>query len=119
MFCNRCGNEIPNDAAFCNKCGNAVNVNGPIYNRPVYNNQPVYQAPPQTQVALILGIIGIIVAWLFALAGHILSIVGIVKGIKELRETNRCAGLIVSIIGEICSIISSILGVLIMAGLMV
>lgn len=64
----------------------------------------------KTQVSLILGIIGIVFAWVFALVGHILCIIGIVKGVKENKETGKNTGLIVSIIGEICAIISSLVG---------
>lgn len=61
--------------------------------------------------AVVLGIIGIVVAWFFALAGHIVSIIGIVKGLNEKKETGSSTGLIVSVIGEICAIISSLIGI--------
>ena len=64
----------------------------------------------KAKVSLILGIIGIVFAWLFALVGHITSIIGIVIGIKEYKETEKMTGLILSIIGEVCSIFSSIIG---------
>ena len=80
---------------------------------PVYQPQqgyPMQQPKKSSPAAIILGIIGIISSWLIALVGHITSIIGIVLGIKEYRETKSMAGLVLSIIGEVCAIISSIIG---------
>ena len=62
---------------------------------------------------IILGIVGIIFAWVFALVGHITSIIGIVLGIREYKANERMAGLVLSIIGEVFSIFSSIIGAVI------
>ena len=89
----------------------------PVYNQPVYS-QPVYTQPVQPEkpksspTAMILGIIGIVVCWFFALAGHGLSITGIILGAKEAKRTGNKAGLILSIIGEVCSCLSSLIGVI-------
>ena len=69
----------------------------------------------KVQKSLILGVIGIVFAWLFALVGHIVSIIGIIIGVKEYKETNKNTGLIISIIGEACSIVSSIIGVVMLS----
>ena len=100
-FCEKCGKEIMDDAVICPGCGCMVN-----------GNATTSQNKPQkkTSVSLILGIIGIVFAWLFALVGHIVSILGIVFGIKEYKESEQFSGLILSIIGEVCSIFSSIIG---------
>ena len=66
----------------------------------------------KVQISLILGIIGIVSAWLYALGGHILSIIGIVFGVKEYKETGNMIGLVLSIIGEVCSVISSLIGII-------
>ncbi len=80
------------------------------YNIGTTQTQPTTAADPFPKVGLILGILGIIFAWFFALAGHILSILGIILGAIEYKKTHKPAGLIVSIIGETCAIISSVLG---------
>ena len=67
-------------------------------------------AQKKTSTSMILGIIGIISAWLFALIGHVVSIIGIVFGVKEYKETGKNTGLIISIIGEVCAVISSLIG---------
>ena len=44
MFCNKCGNQMPEGAGFCNKCGAASAAPAP---QQPYPGQPVYyQAPP-------------------------------------------------------------------------
>ena len=67
-------------------------------------------AQKKASTSMILGIIGIISAWLFALIGHVVSIIGIVLGVKEYKETGKNTGLIISIIGEVCAVISSLIG---------
>ena len=133
MFCKKCGTEIPNNVAFCTRCGAPVENQAQsqqqsaqtTYNyqppqQPQYQ-QPQYQHAPATKpsyASLVLGIIGIIFAWIFALVGHVTSIIGIVLGAKEYKATGNIAGLVLSIIGEICSIISSVLGVLIVSAML-
>ncbi len=59
---------------------------------------------------IVLGIIGMIVSWLLAIAGHIICIIGIVLGIKEIKQSYKYIGLSLCIIGEIFAIVSSIIG---------
>lgn len=101
-FCSKCGKEIMDDAVICMNCGCAVDE--------TLNTISEYQAPKKVSVSLILGIIGIVCAWLIAIVGHITSIIGIILGIKEYKSTSKMSGLILSIIGEVCSIFSSIIG---------
>ena len=105
MFCSKCGKEIANEAIICTGCGCAVE-RGYVA---LTSSTPV-KSQKKTSAALVLGIIGIIFAWLFALVGHITSIIGIILGIKEYKETEKMTGLVLSIIGEVCSIFSSIIG---------
>lgn len=109
MYCSVCGKEIMDEAVICPGCGCMVNVKTTT---PSKN-----QLEKKTSVSLILGIIGIVFAWLFALVGHIVSIIGIVFGIKEYKESEKMTGLVLSIIGEVCSIFSSIIGAVALSGL--
>lgn len=106
MFCSKCGKEMNEDAVVCIKCGCAIAPSA----RPNNITTPQTNTNSKTQVSLILGIVGIVFAWLFALVGHITSIIGIILGIKEYKETEKMTGLVLSIIGEVCSIFSSIIG---------
>ena len=112
MFCSKCGKEIADEAAICTGCGCAVN--NPNINKIV--SSPA-KTGKNTSAALILGIVGIVFAWLFAFGGHITTIIGIILGIKEYKETEKMTGLVLSIIGEVCSIFSSIIGAVAFSGI--
>lgn len=105
-FCSHCGNEVHESAVVCIRCGCAI---------PQSSN--INSANTSSYTSLICGIIGIIMAWFFALIGHILSIVGICLGVKEYKATGKLSGLVTSIIGEVCAIISSVIGVMLASGL--
>lgn len=71
----------------------------------------------QTYTAgLVLGILSIPCGLLLAISGWILGIVGIVLNNKKKAEMNTTAGLVLSIIGLVGSIINSILGVIAVMG---
>lgn len=112
MYCSICGKEILDDAVICTGCGCMVKNTTVKKTVPTSSN-----SEKKTQVSLILGIVGIVFAWLFALVGHITSIIGIVIGIKEYKETDKITGLVLSIVGEVCSIFSSIIGAVTMANI--
>ena len=110
MFCTKCGKEIADEAVICIGCGCAVKNSK--------NVSAVQKTEDKTQTAVILGIVGIVFAWLFALVGHITSVIGIVLGIRDYKATNKMTGLVLSIIGEVCSIFSSIIGAVAMASIL-
>ena len=63
--------------------------------------------------ALVLGIIGLI-AWLLPIIGYPVTIVGLVLGIKSVKSEKRgmaIAGIVMSSIGLVLSLVNSILGV--------
>ena len=103
MYCRNCGKELNDMAVICPGCGCPTQSN-------VMPNMQTGQK--KTQVSVILGIIGIVSSWFLAIVGHVTSIIGIVYGVKEYKETGKNLGLILSIIGEVCSVISSLLGVI-------
>ena len=107
MYCRTCGKEVLDEAVVCIHCGCMLNTNT---NTNTEQNK-------KTNVATVLGILGIVFAWLFALIGHILSITGIIIGIKEYRKTGKTTGLVLSIVGEIFSLFSSFLGIIFALGI--
>lgn len=114
MFCSKCGKEIADEAVICTNCGCMVkNANV----KAVTPSPIKTTAEKSPKVSLILGIVGIVTSWLLAIAGHIASIIGIVFGIKEYKETGKMTGLVLSLIGEVCSIFSSIIGAVAMSGM--
>ena len=115
-FCTNCGNQVSDTATFCPHCGSALPVNQPQNGYPPV--QPTQPAPASTPVAgLVLGIIGIVMAWLFALVGHIVSITGIAISVSEYKKTGKITGLVLSIIGEVCAIINSVLGAILVSSM--
>ena len=111
MYCSVCGKEVMDEAVICPSCGCMIKKDG------IKTIGKSSGSDKKTQTSVILGIIGIAFAWLFALIGHIVSIIGIILGIKEYKETEKMTGLILSIIGEVCSIFSSIIGAVVFSGL--
>lgn len=111
MYCSVCGKEVMDEAVICPSCGCMIKKDG------IKTSIASSGIDKKTQTSVILGITGIVFAWLFALVGHIVSIIGIIFGIKEYKETEKMTGLILSIIGEVCSIFSSIIGAVIFSGL--
>ncbi|MBE6543818.1 MAG: zinc-ribbon domain-containing protein [Ruminococcaceae bacterium] len=108
-YCTHCGNPVNENAVICLKCGCEI--------KDSVNEANNKKTSLNGNVSLACGIIGIIFAWIFALVGHIASIIGIVYGIKENQETGKSTGLVLGIIGEVCSVISSAIGVMISLGL--
>ena len=112
-FCEKCGKELFEEAVICTGCGCRVSNSNAVATANV-----VIESKKKTQVSLVLGIIGIVFAWVFALVGHITSVIGIVFGVREYKESGKISGLTLSIIGEVCSIISSIIGAVSMASVL-
>ncbi len=98
-YCSKCGEELNEDAVVCLNCGCAV-------------NEETKQAATSKKSVIVLGILGIIFAWLFALAGHVLSIIGLVIGWDEKKKIGRSVGFTLCVVGECCAIVNSVLGVL-------
>ena len=107
MYCTTCGKEVLDEAVICPGCGCILKKEDKKKEVTSSENNK------KEKTAIILGILGIVFAWLFALVGHILSIIGIVFGIKGYKETGKMTGLVLSIIGEVCAIFSSIIGAVI------
>lgn len=75
------------------------------------------QKLPTHTGGLVLGILSIVFALLFALVGDVLSIIGIVVNVMKRKEYNTTAGLVMSIIGLCLAIANNILGAIIGAAI--
>ncbi len=99
-FCEKCGQELVDEAVICPGCGCAVG-------RPVSKESDLSRKG--TSSAVILGIASIITVLLFPLAGHIPSIAGIIFGAREYKQSKQVVGLVLSIIGEVIAMLSTII----------
>jgi len=106
-FCKNCGKELNDEQNVCLNCG--VNVTGEI-NIPEEN-----KTDKNAMAGFILGLVSII-AWFIPLFGYPVTICGIIfsaKGLSSsLNKSKATAGLILSIIFLIITLINSILGVI-------
>lgn len=109
-FCQNCGNELNEGQEICLKCGVKVNNNT--------NPKQAVESTEETankkaQSGFILGLVGII-AWFIPLFGYPVTICGIVFSSKGLHSKEKkgmaVAGLVLSIIFLIVTLINSILG---------
>lgn len=130
-FCEQCGTKIDDQDTICAYCGQklAPKVSNPQEQqyqtgeqtdlthtsassmRPM---QPVDAASKAANTGLILGLVSLI-AWFLPIAGYPVTICGIVYSVKGLKSDSNgkaIAGLILSIMGLIATLINSILGIL-------
>ena len=111
MFCKNCGKELPEGTKICDECGTSVGQQTPV------------KLPSSSKGTgcLILGIIGLF-AWFIPIIGYAISIPGLVMSIKEMKNGNKqtkvVLGLVFCALCLVASLINSILGVLINAGLL-
>lgn len=107
-FCTNCGNELDDNADVCVKCGAFVKKKG-------NNNNAAESADKNANTGFGFGL-GSILAWILPLIGYPITICGIVyssKGLKsETSKGKAIAGLILSIVFLVATIINSVLGVL-------
>lgn len=102
VYCSSCGKTIKKDALMCPFCGVQQGTNLQLKK----DNKGAAVA------SLVLGLVGLI-AWLFPLAGFPVTIVGLIMGIVGQKSTKRgmaTAGVIISMVGFIATIINSAIG---------
>ena len=109
-YCEKCGKELMDEAVVCPSCGCAV-----AKREQAEDSSEVRK--PAGAASVVLGIIGIVGAFIFALVGHVCSILSIIFGILDCTKKKKPTGLILGIIGEVLSILSSVIGAVIGAAI--
>ena len=122
MLCSKCGTNNQEGVNFCINCGNPLNQNNQMNNQNQNMNYNVnYQQTPNMNynynynntnkqsngnytASIILGVISIILALTFLGLNLIISIIGLVLGIKAKKEKGPL-GMILNIIGLIIGLI--------------
>ena len=119
-FCEKCGKELMDDAVVCTGCGCAVSKSAAVKKTesaaPAENESKA--SSPAASAGVVIGIIGIVAAWLLALLGYMFGGAGLICAIvakkKNPNDKKARTALGLSLIALGCSIINSIIGVMIM-----
>lgn len=104
-FCMQCGVPLPVGSAFCPGCGR--NIHG----------GPAHDQSPNAMASIILSVIGLF-AWLIPIIGLPVSTIGLLLGLRAINGTKKgtaWAGIVMSILGLILSILWTILSAEILA----
>lgn len=122
-FCEKCGNQLPDEAAFCPVCGMsfASAPAGGNASAPNYYTQGSYTPRPRNTpglVGFILGIVSLVFAWI-PLLGLGAAITGLIFSLKGYKLGKPTANTAYSVIGLILSIIGGVIGVLYTIGLII
>ena len=119
MFCLKCGKEIADDALYCPHC------NCPTENAAVTSVSSAMNAEPSGKttanfglISVILGAIGIVMAWLIAILGYLFGggalALAIIGKIKDNNRKRANLGLVLAIMTLVFSFLNSILGIILM-----
>lgn len=113
MYCNNCGNQVAEGTQFCPKCGQRINGQTPI----AYVNDEAKSVEGKRTASIVLGCLSLFGVFVLFLApiSFVLSIIGLIIGIKANKVVKNTAGIILNAIGLFLSfIIIAILALIIM-----
>ena len=109
-FCSNCGNELNDGADVCLKCGKNIRKSD---SNGISNVEE--KVDKNANIGFVLGLISII-AWFIPIFGYPITICGIVFSSKGLKSTaiksKATAGLVLSIIFLVMTLINSFIGFL-------
>ena len=111
-FCTNCGSSLEEGDVVCTNCGTKVGSTEQVAAQPVYQNAP---AQPKNGLAIagfVVSLVSFLCCGSLALIGLILSIVGLVKS-KEMNGSGKglaIAGIILSSVGIVFGILFFFLG---------
>ena len=90
MFCSKCGNQVPDNAAVCPSCGNQMNaapvVTAPVQQMPVYT-VPVAPAPQNKNTGMVISIVIVSIIAVAAIVFAVLFATGTISINKD--ETTK------------------------------
>ncbi len=114
MFCKTCGKEIDETSAFCPNCGCEINTA-----EPVSEDKDSTKETKKQNTFCLIGLILAIVSWFIALygtvaiAGLVLSVLGIQQTKKEGQPTNPLGltGVVLSVVSLIYTFFVLLFGI--------
>ena len=119
MICPKCFKQVDENATFCGYCGQPIeHATENVFTEG--SGAAKKKANKQGLVALILGAIGLLGAWIMPLIGYALGGVALGLSIAATKNYSNCSlakvGKVLAIITFVFAAINSILGVLITLG---
>ena len=101
MFCENCGTRLASDEKYCPNCGNEIKKNN------IVTSQSKTESNGKKTASIVLGIISLagIFFVVFSPISLILSLIGLIIGIKAHKETSNVAGIVLNAIGLFISVI--------------
>lgn len=120
MYCQNCGKQMEEGATFCSECGSSLQNQNTYTTSNSYTKSNSYAASFEMAsqkkgtaiAALVLGIFGLL-AWIIPIVGLPVGIVGLVLGIKGSKRSGKgmaIAGIVLSTICLILTIINGAIG---------
>lgn len=123
QYCTKCGNAIEEGEEFCSRCGQPVK-GGPVTAKGEPAQRTTRSAAPQSggssSAAIALGIVGIIIGFLFIpLIGIILGIIAIALGASASCEgdENGSAGVVLGVLALFLSIMGWVLAIVVLSSM--
>ena len=110
MYCDNCGTRLTGNENYCFNCGKMVNKvsnsNVDKVNISTVNNSNNLNTGTKT-ASIVLGIISLvgILLFIFSPISLILSLIGLILGIKANRVSDNVAGIVINAIGLFLSLI--------------
>ena len=116
MFCNKCGNKMNDNDKFCNNCGSPIdNLDNTVSNSSISMNlkkQKSSQKDNYGLISLILGIIAIVLVFIYPVFNILIAIIGLVFGIiSKTKDIKKTIGIILNSISIAITIVLMIIGV--------
>lgn len=118
MYCLKCGKEIEDLAMSCPYCGSPTE-NAPVPANFASDNEDKKSADNLANIGFIVGVVGAIVAWVFALLGYVGGGVALGMAFVSKGKDSTCPkikkAMIAGGVALGCSVISSIIGMAMLA----
>lgn len=116
MFCNKCGNNMNDNDKFCNNCGSPIdsydNTISDSSISMISKKQRSSQKDNYGLISLILGILAILLVFIYPAFNILIAIIGLVFGIiSKTKDTKKTIGIILNSISIAITIILIIIGI--------
>ena len=111
MKCNNCGTTLNGNEKYCFNCGFMVDKVQNVPSNNPSNNVVSSEVNGKKTASIVLGIVSLVGVFLFIFApiSLVLSIIGLIFGIKAKKEINNVAGIVINAIGLFLSFIVTLI----------